>query len=106
MNRLALAYTLFPDIESAHAVSRAVVNERLAACVNILGSCQSVYEWAGEVQESAEIPVLFKTTAELAPTLVARIAELHSYEVPAIFSWPLEQAYEPFAEWVKIQTRG
>lgn len=105
MNGLALVYVLFPDSESARAVSHAVITEHLAACANILTPCLSVYEWEGAVQDAAEIPVLFKTTADLSPVLIERIAELHSYAIPAILSWPAEAAHGPFADWVKVQTK-
>lgn len=104
MSGLALVYALFSETESAAAVGRAVVTERLAACANILGGCHSIYEWDGAVQENAEVPALFKTTPELAPALIARIAELHNYAIPAILSWPVETAHDPFAQWVKTQT--
>ncbi len=104
MSGLALVYAVFADADSAAVVGRAVVKERLAACVNILGGCHSIYEWEGAVQDSAEVPAMFKTTTELAPTLIARIAELHTYAVPAILSWPVETAHDPFAHWVNAQT--
>jgi periplasmic divalent cation tolerance protein len=104
MSGLALVYAVFADADSAAVVGRAVVTDRLAACANILGGCRSIYEWEGAVQESAEVPALFKTTPELAPTLIARIAELHTYAIPAILSWPVETAHDPFAQWVKTQT--
>ena len=103
MSEITLVYVLFPDVEGARAASRALVTERLAACANILGPCLSIYEWDGATKEAAEIPTLFKTNAELAPALIARIAELHSYDVPAILSWPSGAVHGPFAEWVRTQ---
>ncbi|MDQ4420470.1 divalent-cation tolerance protein CutA [Sphingobium sp. DEHP117] len=104
MSGLALVYAVFADADSAAVAGRAVVKERLAACANILSGCLSIYEWEGTVQENEEVPALFKTTPELAPALIARIAELHAYAIPAILSWPVETAHEPFAQWVKTQT--
>lgn len=99
MSRIAIVYALFPDAESAQSVARLIISERLAACANVLAACTSIYEWDGAVQENAEIPVLFKTGEARAAALIARIAELHPYDVPAILTWPAG-ATSAFAEWV------
>jgi periplasmic divalent cation tolerance protein len=105
MTDIALVYALFPDEASARNAACTVVSERLAACANLLAPCTSFYEWGGEMTEASEIPALFKTTATGAEALIARIAELHSYEVPAILSWAAGAAHPPFAQWVHDQTR-
>jgi periplasmic divalent cation tolerance protein len=97
---LVTVYCVFADEAEARRIGGLVVEERLAACVNILGTCRSIYHWEGRIEEASEVPALFKTTAEGAEMLVHRLALLHSYDVPAITVWPIEQAVESYAEWV------
>src|SRR3546814_21110025 len=96
MSDLVLVYTLFADAGEARRLSRLLVGEGLAACANMLGPCTSIYEWQGDVREENEFPVLLKTAIEKRAALMARLAELHSYEVPAILSWPV-MANGPYA---------
>ena len=101
--RVVLVYSLFGSAERARAVARPLVEERLAACANILGPCTSIYEWQGKVEEGAEVPVLFKANADRRDALMARIAQLHDYDVPAILALPVDAAHLPFAAWVAEQ---
>ena len=98
-------YALFADADEAQRVGRILVEERLAACVNLLGPCASIYWWDGAVQQSSEVPALMKTTLAQADALIARIAELHSYDVPAIAVWPVDRLPESFASWVENAVR-
>ena len=94
-------YCVFANAEEAARIGRTVVEERLAACINILGECRSIYRWQGEVQEAAEVPAILKTAAHQADSLIARIAALHSYDVPAITVWPIDKLLADYAEWVE-----
>ena len=94
-------YATFANSEEAERVGRTVIDERLAACINILGPCRSIYRWQGEVESADEVAAIFKTSAAAADRLVARIASLHSYEVPAIAVWPIEELLETYASWVE-----
>jgi len=96
-------YAIFADAEEAERITTAVVEERLAACANILGPCRSVYRWQGKVERAAETASIFKARADKAEALVARIAELHSYEVPAIVVWPIDKALPAYRDWVKAE---
>ena len=98
-------YAVFADEEEARRIGRLAVEERLAACVNILGPCHSIYRWRGAVEEADEVAALFKTGADRAEALIARIAELHSYDVPAIMVWPIEDALPAYGDWVRAETR-
>ena len=100
MTDIASVYAVFAGAEEAHRIARLVVEERLAACANILGPCRSIYRWQGEIEESGEVAAIFKTRADKATALVGRIAALHSYEVPAAVVWPISAAHDPYAEWV------
>lgn len=93
-------YAVFADQEEACRIGGIVVEERLAACVNVLGGCHSIYRWQGKVEVAAEAPAIFKARADKADALVARIAELHSYDVPAIAVWPVDKTLPAYAEWV------
>ena len=93
-------YVVFANREEAMRIGRIVVEERLAACINILAPCTSLYWWDGAVTQSDETPALLKTASEQANALIARIADLHSYDVPAIAAWPAERVPSSFAEWI------
>ena len=69
-------FCIFGDAEEASRIGRMVVEERLAACVNILGACRSIYRWQGAIETAEEVPAIFKTTDEGAERLVARLADL------------------------------
>jgi periplasmic divalent cation tolerance protein len=94
-------YAVFADAEEAARIGRLVVEERLAACVNMLGPVRSIYRWQGAVEEASEAAAIFKTTRARADTLVERIAALHSYEVPCVAVWPLERSLASYADWVE-----
>ena len=94
-------YATFTYAGQAQSIGETVVEERLAACVNILAPCRSIFRWDGEVQTATETPALFKTTLDQADALIARIKELHSYDIPAIVVWPIERLSSEFADWVE-----
>ncbi|MFD1611664.1 divalent-cation tolerance protein CutA [Sphingomonas tabacisoli] len=99
---IATVYAVFADQAEAERIAETVIEERLAACANILSPCRSIYRWQGKVERAGEVPALFKTAR--AEALIARIAELHSYDVPAAVAWPIEDAHEPYADWVKANS--
>lgn len=103
MSGVALVYTLFGSAEAADRVARQLIGEGLAACANMLGAATSLYEWNGVLESAAEFPVLFKTTPSRRDALMARIGELHDYEVPAILALPVESADLRYAKWVAEQ---
>jgi periplasmic divalent cation tolerance protein len=96
---------LFASDEEARAIARTVVEERFAACANIGGAVQSIYHWKGAIEEGGEVAASFKTTAAMARALIGRIAELHSYEVPCVYSSPVEQVAADYADWVETNVR-
>lgn len=103
MSDIALLHVTFADAGEAERIGRAMVEARLAACVNLLGSCGSIYRWRDEVQTATEHRALFKTTPQLARELCDRIAALHSYDLPAIEIWPVAAA-QALADWVATST--
>ncbi len=94
-------YATFADGEEARRIARTVIDERLAACANILGPCLSIYRWQDKVEESEEVAAIFKTKADGAARLVERIAALHSYDVPAVVAWPGEHGSALLRDWVE-----
>ena len=95
MQTTLLVLTNCPDEESANAIALALVEERLAACVNILPRVQSVYRWQGAVESATEIPLFIKSTATNYPALEAAIRNRHPYQVPEIIALPVERAPLP-----------
>ncbi|MBK5264139.1 MAG: divalent-cation tolerance protein CutA [Alphaproteobacteria bacterium] len=102
MSKLVLIYTLFGDANEARKTSTLLVTEKMAACANMLAPCTSLYEWQGKMREETEFPVLYKTTAAKRTPLMTRLAELHSYDVPAILSWDAA-VNSPYADWANQQ---
>ena len=94
-------YATFADAAEAERIGRQLVEEQLAACVNILGPCRSIYRWQGTVETAEEVAAIFKTSAAAADAVIARIGELHSYDVPAIAVWPIDKLPEAYARWVE-----
>jgi periplasmic divalent cation tolerance protein len=94
-------YAIFADADEAERIGRQVIEERLAACINILPPCRSVYRWQGTVEAADEVPAILKTTVALADALIARIAALHSYAVPCIAVWPIDKLHSDYADWVE-----
>lgn len=94
-------YVTFADADEAERVGRTVVEERLAACINILGPISSIYLWQGSIESANEVAAFLKTTAAQADALIARIAGLHSYKVPCIVTWPIGAIAAPYAAWVE-----
>ena len=94
-------YAVFADAEDAERIGRTVVEERLAACVNILGPVRSIYRWEGAVQTAEEVAAIFKTEHRQADALIERVTALHSYEVPCVVAWPGDKVQRDYAEWVE-----
>ena len=94
-------YAVFSDMDEAERIGRSVIEERLAACVNILSPLRSIYRWKGKVETADEVAAIFKTHHWRSDALMERIAELHSYEIPCIVAWPIEKIVGNYADWVE-----
>jgi periplasmic divalent cation tolerance protein len=101
---IVTVYATFGTEEEARRIARTLVEEGFAACANLLAPCHSIYRWQGKVEEAPEHPALFKTRADRAQDLIARLAELHSYDVPAAVVWPIAEALPAYADWVGQET--
>ncbi|EXJ16663.1 divalent-cation tolerance protein CutA [Imhoffiella purpurea] len=93
-----------PDPETAQALAERLVDERLAACVNILPGIRSVYRWEDAVQQDSETLLLVKTGAERVSELIERLRELHPYEVPEIIALPITEGLSDYLSWVDACT--
>ncbi len=98
---LRLALSTAPDRETALAIARALVAERLAACVNLVPQITSVYRWQGAVEEDDEVLIVAKTRADRAERLSARVVELHPYDVPEVIFLPIDGGAEPYLAWLR-----
>jgi periplasmic divalent cation tolerance protein len=94
-------YAVFANTDEAERIGRMVVEERLAACVNLIGPVRSFYRWQGAVESAEEAAAIFKTTRASADALITRIAGLHSYDVPCIVCSPIDKLLGAYAEWVE-----
>ncbi|WP_374244638.1 divalent-cation tolerance protein CutA [Zoogloea sp.] len=99
-----LVLTNLPDADSARQIARQLVEQRLAACVNILPACTSVYRWNDAIESAAEVPLLIKTTLARYPALQAALTELHPYELPEIIAVPLHEGLPAYLAWVDTET--
>ncbi len=99
-----LVITTLPDEASARNLAQTLVETRLAACVNVLGACRSVYRWRGTVAEADEIPLLIKTRSERYAELEALLCSRHPYAVPEIIALPIERGLPAYLAWLDEST--
>jgi periplasmic divalent cation tolerance protein len=99
-----LILTNCPDEESANAIALALVESKLAACVNILPRMQSIYSWQGVVESATEIPLFIKSTVTNYPALEAAIRARHPYDVPEIIALPIQAGLPAYLNWVAAET--
>ncbi len=98
-------YMTAPSKEEAERICSALIEERLAACANILPGASSVYWWEGKVETANEAVCILKTTAAVYHELERRAVELHPYKVPCVVALKLENGHAPFLEWVGAETK-
>jgi periplasmic divalent cation tolerance protein len=95
-----------PDAEVGARLARELVEARLAACVNLVGSVRSVYRWEGRVEDEAEVLLVIKTRAERFAALEARVRELHPYEVPEVLALAAAGGSRAYLDWVAAESSG
>lgn len=106
MSGATLVWCPFPDVDSARAAADALLDDRLIACANILGSIESRFVWDGARATGSEIAVLFKTTPERLDDVVERLGELHPYDTPAIIGWQADTAHPATFAWLAGSVSG
>jgi periplasmic divalent cation tolerance protein len=105
MTDIVLILTTAPQGDQGEAIARTLVDERLAACVNVLSPMTSWYRWRGVVERAAESQIVIKTSRDRVPAVRARLAELHSYELPELIVIDIIDGSPQYLEWVKGETR-
>lgn len=101
-----MVFCTFPDEETARRIGTALVEERLAACVNLNPGITSIYQWEGKLETSTEVLAIFKTTREGYPELEKQLQALHPYDVPEILAVPVERGAESYLRWVGERVEG
>ena len=101
-----LVLTNVPDRATAEKLADMLIERRLAACVNILAPCRSVYRWKGVVQHDEEHPMLIKTSAERYGALEQALRAAHPYELPEIIAVPIERGLPAYLDWVADETKA
>jgi periplasmic divalent cation tolerance protein len=103
---LRFVYVTTADREEARRIGRALVEHRLAACVNILDGMSSFYRWEGAVQDAQETVLIAKTRAELVEALCEKVKALHSYRCPCVVALPILGGNPAFLDWIAAETGG
>lgn len=102
---ILLVLTNLPDRITAEALAASLVEDRLAACVNILQPCRSVYRWKGAVEKADEVPMLIKTTEARYQALEEAIRAKHPYETPELIALPVVDGLPDYLAWVEAETQ-
>ncbi len=100
--------TVFVTVSSedeAANIARSLVEEKLAACANIIRNVRSIYSWQGKVEDDSEVLMIMKTRQDLFEDLSAKIKELHSYDVPEIIALPIIMGSKEYLAWIKDSTK-
>ena len=106
MTAILVVFTTLPDSEVAGKLARNLVEIRLAACVNILPSSQSIYRWQDDVHIDGEVPLIIKTTTELYPALETYLRQQHPYELPEIIALEVTRGLPEYLTWVVEATQS
>lgn len=104
MTDTLIVLTTLPDADHAAALAARLVEERLAACVNILPPCTSVYRWEAQIETAVEVPLLIKTSAARYAALEAAIRAHHPYELPEVVAVPVERGLPAYLDWVAAES--
>ena len=105
MSSAVIVLSTFPADQDPAALARTLIEERLAACVNVLPPMQSMYRWQGRIEQATEHQLVIKTTPERIEALKARLTELHPYDVPEILVLPAAGGGDAYLAWVAESTR-
>ena len=101
---LCVVYVTTPSVDVAREIARSLVEQRLVACCNILGTVNSIYEWQGNVEDSQEQLMMCKSRRSKFEAIAKQIAKMHPYDVPEIIATPISASSGPYGDWVRVQT--
>ena len=106
MSEVLLVFTNLPDRATAERIAGVLVTEGVAACVNVLAECTSIYRWQNKIEHASETPLLIKTTREAYPQLEKALRRQHPYELPEIIALPVSAGLPEYLNWVETETRN
>ena len=106
MSEARVVLVTAPSEEAAAELCRTLVEDRLAACGNILTRVRSIYSWKGELVDEGEALIVLKTERDKVPELIEKTAAIHPYEVPEVLVLEVESGHGPYLDWITSQTRG
>jgi periplasmic divalent cation tolerance protein len=104
MSEYLSVYVTAPSFDVAQTIGRTLVEERLAACVNIIPEMHSIYRWAGSIETAAEVVLIAKSRTVLFEEIEKRVRELHPYDCPCLVAWPIEAGHQPYLDWIAKET--
>jgi periplasmic divalent cation tolerance protein len=104
MTDAIFVYVTAPDLDTADRIGTALVEERLAACANLLPGMRSIYRWQGAVERADETVLLLKTQRSRFDALESRVRALHPYDTPCIVALPIAQGSAPYLDWIESET--
>jgi periplasmic divalent cation tolerance protein len=103
MTNVSVVFSTIDSSQQAQKISHSLVEEKIAACVNILPAVTSVYRWQNQIQNDSELLLIIKTETDKLQKLIDRLEELHPYKVPEILSFRIEAGSNPYLNWVRDQ---
>ncbi len=104
MGEFVLVYITTKDLEEAKKIAKALVEEKVVACANIIPKIESSFRWKGEMETQGETAIIAKTKKELSEKVIERVKEIHSYEIPCIITIPIEGGNPDFLKWIEEET--
>jgi periplasmic divalent cation tolerance protein len=104
MSEYLSLYITAPLFDGADAIGRTLVEERLAACVNIIPRMHSIYRWQDKIETAGEVVLIAKSRTALFGEIEKRLRELHPYECPCLVAWPIEAGHQPYLDWIAKET--
>lgn len=105
MSLLSVALCTCDNLETAHKIAKSVVEQKLAACVNILPSIQSIYSWNDKIEQSEEVMMILKTPSRLVEKLKSTVISLHPYDVPEFIYLDINSGHQPYLDWLITSTK-
>ncbi len=93
------------DKKEARRIAQALIRDRLAACVNIIGEIESIFRWQGKVDRAKEALLIIKSRKEKMPEVIKLVKSMHSYELPEIISFPITAGFKPYLKWINESLR-
>ena len=100
-----VVYITAPSEDAAAVIAHALVEQKLAACVNIVRDIRSIYSWQGKIEDDAEVLMIVKTQSKHFDALSEKVKELHSYDVPEIIALPILKGSDDYFKWIKASTK-